>query len=128
MMGENFRSKIEKKLHELERRVPELEASALVSVDGLMMASALRAGMDEDKIAAMSAAMLGIAERIGTELERGGFEMGIVRGERGYVAITNVGAEAALVALATKDAKLGLLFYELKKTAEDLNRILGRRR
>lgn len=127
-MGEDFRSKLERKLHELERRVPELEASALVSVDGLMMVSALRAGMDEDRIAAMSAALLGVAERIGTELERGGFEMGIVSGERGYVVVTNVGAEAALVALADKEAKLGLLFYELKRTAEELARILGRKR
>ena len=42
----------------LLRQAPDVEAAAVVSFDGLPMASALPAGMDEDRVAAMSAALL----------------------------------------------------------------------
>mgnify|MGYP000297660985 CR=1 FL=1 len=75
--------KLEAKLRGLGRNVPEIEASAVVSVDGLMIASVMPENVDADRIAAMAAAMLSLAERMGKELDRGGFEMASSRGTRG---------------------------------------------
>jgi len=44
--------------------VADIQASAIVSVDGLIIASALPSGAGEDRVAAMSAAMLSLGERI----------------------------------------------------------------
>ena len=38
----------------------EIQAAALVSLDGFTMASALPEGMQEDRVGAMSAAILGL--------------------------------------------------------------------
>ena len=59
-----------KRLREMQNATPEIEASAVVSVDGLTIASALPSDVEEDRVSAMSAAMLSLGERIAVELNR----------------------------------------------------------
>jgi uncharacterized protein len=113
------------RLREMQMSAPDIEASAVVSVDGLIMASALPAEVEEDRVSAMSAAMLSLGERIAAELGRGGLEQVYIRGDSGYVLVTAVGQEAVLTALAREGSKLGLIFLEMRRAAEALARIVG---
>jgi uncharacterized protein len=113
------------RLRDMQAASPDIEASAVVSVDGLIMASALPAEVEEDRVSAMSAAMLSLGERISGELGRGGLEQVYIRGDSGYVILTSVGNEAVLTALAREQAKLGLIFLEMRRAAEDLVRLVG---
>jgi predicted regulator of Ras-like GTPase activity (Roadblock/LC7/MglB family) len=106
------------------QRTEGIEASAVVSVDGLIMASALPAGVEEDRVSAMSAAMLSLGERIASELGRGTLEQVYIRGGKGYVILMAVGEEAVLTALAREDAKLGLIFLDVRRAAEDLAKLI----
>jgi len=112
------------RLRELQRNTPDVEASALVSVDGLTIASALPSGVEEDRVSAMSAAMLSLGERIAGELGRGGLDQVYVKGAGGYVLLAAVGTEAVLTVMARSTAKLGLVFLEMRRAAEDLERLL----
>jgi len=112
------------RLRELQMSTADIEASAVVSVDGLTIASALPAGVEEDRVSAMSAAMLSLGERIASELGRGTLEEVYVKGGGGYVLLTAVGEEAVLTVLARAGAKLGLVFLEMRRAAEDLADIL----
>lgn len=116
--------RLEKLLRVMTNDCPGVEAAALVSIDGLIMASALNGGADEDKVAAMSAALLSVAEKIGRELERGEFEAAIVRGSEGLVVVTPVDSDALMVILAGKKSKLGLILYEMKYVANMLKQEL----
>ncbi len=116
--------KLVERLQELQRNTPDVEASALVSVDGLTIASALPSGVEEDRVSAMSAAMLSLGERIAGELGRGGLDQVYVKGAGGYVLLTAVGTDAVLTVLARSTAKLGLVFLEMRRAAEDLERML----
>jgi predicted regulator of Ras-like GTPase activity (Roadblock/LC7/MglB family) len=111
-------------LKDLEATTPDIEASAVVSVDGLMIASALPKDVEEDRVAAMSAAMLSLGERTATELARGELSEVYVKGESGYVVLMASGENAVLTALARKDAKLGLVFLDMKRTAEQVSDII----
>jgi len=111
------------RLRELQR-TDGLEASAVVSVDGLIIASALPTGVEEDRVSAMSAAMLSLGERIATELGRGSLEQVYVKGIKGYVMLMAVGEEAVLTGLVHKDAKLGMIFLEMGRAAQDLAKLL----
>ena len=112
-------------LREMQIATAEIEASAVVSVDGLIMASALPAEVEEDRVSAMSAAMLSLGERIAGELGRGGLDQVYIHGKGGYVLLTAIGEEAVLTALARQGAKLGLIFLEMRRAAEHLERLVG---
>lgn len=113
------------RLREMQAASPDIEASAVVSVDGLAIASALPAEVEEDRVSAMSAAMLSLGERISNELGRGNLEQVYIRGGSGFVILTAVGEEAVLTALAREQAKLGLVFLEIRRAAADLNKLVG---
>lgn len=112
------------RLRDLQAGTPDIEGSAIVSVDGLMMASSLSADVEEDRVAAMSAAMQSLGERIASELARGTVEEVYVRGNEGYVFLKAVGQEAVLTVLARREAKLGLIFLDMKRAADDLSRLV----
>jgi hypothetical protein len=112
------------RLRDLRVSTPDIEASAVVSVDGLIMASDLPAEVEEDRVSAMSAAMLSLGERIAGELGRGSLDQVYIRGDNGYVILMSVGEEAVLTALARKDAKLGLVFLDMRRAAGDLGRLV----
>jgi len=111
------------RLRDLHASSPDIEASAIVSVDGLIIASALPAGSEDDRVSAMSAAMLSLGERIASELGRGALSQVYVKGEKGYVVLVSVGEEAVLTVLAREQAKLGLMFLEMHRAAEDLTKM-----
>lgn len=113
------------RLSTLRANTPDVESSALVSVDGLTIASSLPSGYEEDRVSAMSAAMLSLGERIAGELGRGLLNEVYIHGNDGYVLLVSVGSEAVLTVLARQDAKLGLVFLEMRRAAEDLERLVG---
>jgi uncharacterized protein len=113
------------RLRDMQAASPDIEASAVVSVDGLIMASALPGDVEEDRVSAMSAAMLSLGERIAAELGRGGLDQVYIRGGQGFVILTAVGQEAVLTALAREQAKVGLVFLEMRRAAQDLERLVG---
>lgn len=113
------------RLQNMQAAAPDIEASAIVSVDGLIMASALQQGVEEDRVSAMSAAMLSLGERISSELGRGGLEQVYIKGNAGSIILTSVGEEAVLTAMARHEAKLGLIFLEMRRASEDLVKLVG---
>jgi predicted regulator of Ras-like GTPase activity (Roadblock/LC7/MglB family) len=112
------------RLRDLQGTTPDVEASAVVSVDGLIIASALPAGIEEDRVSAMSAAMLSLGERIASELGRGMLDQVYVKGADGYVILMAVGEEAVLTTLVRQKAKLGLIFLDMRRSADDLEKLV----
>ena len=112
------------RLRDLQASSPDIEASAVVSVDGLTMASALPDEIEEDRVAAMSAAMLSLGERIANELGRGNLDQVYIHGDGGYVVLMSVGPDAVLTVLSRSQAKLGLLFLDMRRASEDLSQLL----
>jgi len=111
-------------LTELNGTSADIEASGVISTDGLMMASVLPANLDEDRVGAMSAAMLSLGDRTSQELNRGGLEQVLIKGENGYVVMTYAGEEAVLTVMAKPNAKLGLIFLDVKRAAESISELL----
>ncbi len=124
MANRSRNDRMVERLRELQVSSPDVEAAAIISVDGLPIASSLPQGVEEDRVSAMSAAMLSLGERIAGELGRGMLDEVYVRGEKGYVILRAVGEEAVLTVLARQQAKLGLLFLDMRRAAEELSTIL----
>jgi predicted regulator of Ras-like GTPase activity (Roadblock/LC7/MglB family) len=99
---------------------PEVIGASVVSSDGFIIASVVPNEIDEDLIGGMAASLLGVGERISTDLMRAEMEQVYVRSPKGYIIINSVGEDGALVLLVTREAKLGLIFLELKRTIVEL--------
>lgn len=112
-------------LDDLMSSSADIQAAALVSMDGFTMASALPEGMQEDRVGAMSAAILGLGERAAAELGRGHLTQVFIEGDDGYVVLIAAGSRAVLTTLARSESKLGLVLYDMKSTADAMTEILG---
>lgn len=123
-MADTRTEKIIRKLEELQASSPAIQGAGIVSVDGLPIASVLRGVAEEDRLAAMSAAMLSLGERISMELQRGALEQVYIKGEDGYVFLTAVGDEAVLTVMASKDVKLGLVFLDMRRAVPALAELI----
>ncbi len=104
-------------LSDLNGSSADIEASAVISTDGLTIASALSSTMDEDRVGAMAAAMLSLGIRTATELSRGNIEQVMIKGDNGYVLLIQAGPDAVLSVIARKEAKLGLVFLDAQRAA-----------
>lgn len=116
--------RIQDVLRSLRAVSPDIVGSAMVSTDGFIIASLLPAEVDEELVSGMAAALLGVGERIAGELMGGSMEQTYVRGRLGYVILNAVGPDALLIVLTTPDAKLGLVFLDIKRRVQELAKIL----
>jgi predicted regulator of Ras-like GTPase activity (Roadblock/LC7/MglB family) len=123
-MAQTIATQLDVILNDFERSIPHVQATAVVSTDGLVIASRLPATVEEDRIGAMGAAILSISMRSGGELARGEIVRVLIEGEDGYILIRNIGDAAILVALVDRNVRLGLLFFEANKCIHLLSEIL----
>jgi predicted regulator of Ras-like GTPase activity (Roadblock/LC7/MglB family) len=102
----------------------DVQGAAVVTPDGLPLATSLPGAMDEERVSAMSAAMLSLGERIGNELARGTIDRIYVEGNQGYGVLTSCGEDAVFLVLANQSAKQGLLMLEIKRALAELKLVL----
>jgi uncharacterized protein len=105
-------------LDEFVRSSPDVEAAAVVSFDGLPMASALPDDLEEDRLGAMSAALLSLGEQAAIGLGRGGLNQIFVEGEHGFVFLMSARDQAVLTAVAARTAKIGFMLFEMRRAAD----------
>lgn len=111
-------------LKNLHTSTPDIEGAAVISLDGLIMASSLPASVEEDTVSAMSAALYGIGSKTAEELQRGDVEQLFIKGSNGYMLITQAGSESVLGVMANAKAKLGIIFLDVKRAAEEVSRLI----
>lgn len=122
-MGINS-AKISSILQNFVTGTADIQGAALVTPDGLPLATSLPGGMDDERVSAMSAAMLSLGDRIGAELSRGNIDRIFVEGKQGFGILTNCGTDAVLLVLASEAAKQGLLMLEIKRIMGELKMLL----
>ena len=111
-------------LRELQSGTPDIEASALISDDGLMIASALPQHVEEMRVAGMSSTLLSLGGRAATELERGELKQVLIRGDKGYTVMVRAAQGTMLLVLTSADAKLGLIFLDMSRAVTQIADVL----
>jgi predicted regulator of Ras-like GTPase activity (Roadblock/LC7/MglB family) len=121
----NNLSKIRVVLRELISRAPGMEASAVISRDGLSTAAVLGDNVDADQLGAMCAALLGLADTTANELKKGKLKLVLLDGENGILLLVHIGHTHVLALSANPSINLGLCLREAKKSAETLQPLLA---
>jgi predicted regulator of Ras-like GTPase activity (Roadblock/LC7/MglB family) len=118
-------------LRKLHTAVKGIKASVVVNRDGLLVA-AFPPGDDSDplvnptsspQVAAMSATLIGLAERTLGRLEQGELERLLMEGEEGVMVVYPAG-RATLAVLVDKSQKLGPVLYAAARTAKDVAEVI----
>lgn len=117
-------SKITDALRVLRTSTPEIIGAVVVNMEGFVVASMLPSDVDEELIAGMAASLLGVGERISADLMGSSMEQIYARSPKGYIVLQAINTEAALVILVTREAKLGLIFLEVKRISGELARVV----
>ena len=102
----------------------EVKSAAIVSAEGLPIASALPQGIDETRIAAMTAALLSLSERAIIEMAKGDFDQLYIKGSNGYLLVMQAGPNAVLTVSTTKEVRLGLILLDCRRTCEKIAQLI----
>ncbi|MFI8975221.1 roadblock/LC7 domain-containing protein [Nocardia asteroides] len=101
-------------LDELIARLAGAEHAVVLSDDGLVIA---RSGgvlrEDAEHLAAMASAFGSLARGVGSQFRKGAMQQTVVELEYGYLVVTDAGQGASLALLASEDADLGMVAYEM---------------
>lgn len=119
----NLKEMLEKVLNDL-KSAGDVEAGAVVSRDGLLIAADISQNVNSDSFAAMTATMLGAAETATSELRKGIPDRVIVEGENGKIIATGAGFKALLVVMTSSNANLGLILLEMGKASSKIKELL----
>ena len=125
MAEQDVADKLAELLRGFQISTPGVLGAAVISVDGFAVASELPEGVEERRVAAMAAATLALGEQTTSELDHGPLQRVFVEGSDGYTIIMSAGPEAVLSAVARKDAKLGLVFLHMERTADGVRTAMG---
>ncbi len=124
VMDPNTPDSLDDILKRLLGAIPEVKSAAIVSAEGLPIASALPQGIDETRIAAMTAALLSLSERAIIEMAKGDFDQLYIKGSAGYLLVMQAGANAVLTVSTTKEVRLGLILLDCKRTCEKIAQLI----
>jgi uncharacterized protein len=120
-------------LRRLHKSVDGLHGTVVVSTEGFVVAAYSGEGrartnnpIDSPQIAAMAAAIIALGERVLGRLARGELDRILLDGTEGGIIVVSAGPEAALAAMVNKDAKLGLVMYELRRSSREVHKVLVR--
>ena len=111
-------------LRNLQTESPDVEASALISEDGLMIASALPQHIEEMRVAGMSATLLSLGSRAARELELADLQQVLIKGSDGYAVMVHASEGTMLICLTTTSARLGLIFLDMSRAVEEIGKVL----
>lgn len=123
--GATLEERVTEVLRSIQMSSPDVIGTAVVDVQGFIIASAIPSGVDEEELGAMTATMHGAGEQIAEQLMHSTVDQTYVKTEKGYVILNAAGPDTVLVLLATKNVKLGLVFLMLKQHLPELRRIIG---
>lgn len=114
----NMTTELTQVLRNFQTSTPGVIGCGVISADGFTIASELPVSIEEQRVAAMAAAMLALGEQTTAEFGQGTLQRIFVEGENGHVIVVSAGPEALLSAVARKNAKLGLIFLQMQRAAE----------
>lgn len=119
----SLQSLIEMALQQL-KKIGGIDASAVVTRDGLLVASDISSGVDAETFAAMSASMVGAAETAMSEVKSGHPDRVIVESDTAKLISLGAGTRALLVVLTKHDASLGLVLLRMGETARKISGLM----
>ena len=112
--------KIKDVLNRFRSISPDIFGASVITMEGFMVASVTLSEIDEGLVGGLTAAMLGVGERIASEMMNRRMSQIYLKSDNFYIICNSINEETVLVSLVNSDAKLGLIFLEIRRILPDL--------
>lgn len=103
----------------------DIVGASVVSTDGYLLASEMKADMDADRFSSMCASLLALADQTLTEVDVGDMQQVMVMGSNGIAVLTYAGPNAVLAISTSPKAMQGRVLMESKRAAKEIGQLLG---
>ncbi|MEM2134689.1 MAG: roadblock/LC7 domain-containing protein [Candidatus Jordarchaeaceae archaeon] len=123
-ISEQTSEKIKTLLQRIEDTT-KLEGLAVITRDGVRIASSASASVDADMLSAASAAMISTGEMASMQLNYGSLSDIIIRGDNGHILLTRAGPNHMLVAASKDTSQLGLNLGVMRRYAKSISEMIG---
>ncbi len=111
-------------LQSLKENIEGFRSGAIVSAEGLIVISILEEGISDIKLAAMTATILSVAERVLIELKSGVLDLCILQGDEGNFCVMACNEELIIAVCLSIDARMDTCFIEMRKVSEQIRSIM----
>lgn len=124
MPAQTLKEKLDSILAKLQD-TGEIDASAIVSREGLLLAEKAPEEVDVKIFSALCASVMGAAETALAQMKKGGADEVLIKGNQGQLVLVPAGSKAVLIALIGLKANVGLVLLEMAKKSKDINKAMG---
>ncbi len=107
-------------LEDLYESIDGIRSAAIVSIEGLIVQSILEEDISDLNLAAMTATILSVAERVLIELKSGKLDICILQGDIGNFVVMEAGSELILAVCLDNEARMDTCFVEMRKISEQI--------
>ena len=115
---------IKKILGEFIKTTSSIQAAAVMTRDGIPVASKIHKDVNVERLSAISASLLSLADRASKDLQQGNLEQVLVESKEGFLLMLKVGNNAVLSVVSEKNSRLGMLLLEAKASAAILAKLI----
>lgn len=118
------KQEIDSVLGSFVKSTASIQAAAVMSRDGVLIASRLHKSVNPERLSAISASILSLANRASSDLQQGNLEQVLIESAEGFLLMVKVGSKAVLSVVSRPSSKLGMLLHDTKKSAATLAALL----
>jgi predicted regulator of Ras-like GTPase activity (Roadblock/LC7/MglB family) len=111
-------------LNDLDNSSDDIEASILLSIDGLVIAATLPTGINPDNIGAICAGAFLMGHHTSKECACGMLEQVIIKCAKNQIVISCAGTETILAVIIKPHANIERLFPSLKQSIEKITTVI----
>ncbi|MBD3286136.1 hypothetical protein GF359_06455 [candidate division WOR-3 bacterium] len=104
----------------------DIEGVAAATNEGLVIASSLEEGLDEERLSAVCGAVAAVSKSTAEELRKGVPSEMIIKAPEGFILILRAGVTSLVVAVTLPTANLGLVLIDMRKIAKEIAPILDK--
>lgn len=115
--------KIGQVLKNFKATTPGVLGCTVSTTDGYLVASELARSIKDERVAVLAAALIWVGQQTTQDLVQGPLQRVYIEGEFSDVIVMGAGPESLLCALVSKDAKFGLVCFQMQRVAKELTEI-----
>jgi predicted regulator of Ras-like GTPase activity (Roadblock/LC7/MglB family) len=116
--------KIKAALKKLDSILLEIEDSAVILSDGMVVSANIVHHIDEEKLGTISASLFSLAGTAAQQFEKDEVESVLIKCKRSYIALFRAGEDAVLAVDFKTNANIDTILEECTKTSETITGLL----